>query len=107
MLNSGLLWRKQVAVSGAPTTRSITQERARGLGSAKRAETLESLDRALGQFTAGQYGRAETLDSTVLDEALSAGRAAVRRVALDQTWLMRKFGSRPPAREVEARAWSR
>ncbi len=107
VLKSGWLGRKQIAVSGAPTTRSITQERARGLGSAKRAETLESLDRALAQFTAAQYGRAETLDSAALDEALTTGRAAVRRVALDQTWLMRKFGSRPPAREVEARAWSR
>ena len=107
VLKSGWLGRKQVAVSGAPTPRSIAQERARGLGSAKRAETLESLDRALGQFTAGQYGRAETLDSAALDEALTAGRAAVRRVAIDQMWLMRKFGSRPPAREVEARAWSR
>src|SRR5688572_4739081 len=107
VVKTGWLRRKEVAVSGAPTTRSIAQERARGLGSAKRAETLESLDRSLAQFTAAQYGRAETLDSAALDEALTIGRAAVRRVALDQTWLMRKFGSRPPAREVEARAWSR
>ena len=90
-----------------PTPRSLSQERARGLGTAKRAETLESLDRALVQFTAAQYGRTETLDSAALDEALTAGRAAVRRVAFEQTWVMRKFGSRPPAREVEARAWSR
>ena len=107
VVRTGLLGRKHVAVSGAPTTRSIAQERARGLGTAQRAALLESLDRALGQFTAAQYGRGEALDSAALDEALTTGRSAVRRVALDQTWLMRKFWSRPPAREVEARAWSR
>src|SRR5262245_41543952 len=107
IVRTGLLGRKHVAVSGAPTTRSIAQERARGLGTAQRAALLESLDRALGQFTAAQYGRGEALDSAALDEALTTGRSATRRVALDQTWLMRKFWSRPPAREVEARAWSR
>ena len=107
IVRTGLLGRKHVAVSGAPTPRSIAQERARGLGTAQRAALLESLDRSLGQFTAAQYGRGEALDSAALDEALTTGRSAVRRVALDQTWLMRKFWSRPPAREVEARAWSR
>ena len=107
MVQTGWLRRKWVAISGAATPRSIAHERARGLGTARRAALLESLDRALAQFTAAQYGRAETLDSAALDEALSAGRTAVRRVAFAQTWIMRKFGPRPPAREVEARAWSR
>lgn len=106
-VRTGWLRRKQVAVSGAATTRSIASERARGLGTARRAALLESLDRALGQFTGAQYGRAETIDDAALDEALSSGRTAVRRVALEQTWVMRKFGPRQPAREVEARAWSR
>jgi hypothetical protein len=104
--------RKQVSVSGAVTARSISHEQARGLGSARRHALLDSLDRALAQFTAAQYGQngangAGRLDDATLDEALSAGRNAVRRVTVEQTWLMRKFGPRRPPREVEARAWSR
>jgi hypothetical protein len=104
---SGWLGRKKIIVSGAATPRSLASERARGLGTDQRAALLESLDRALGQFTAAQYGRAEALDASSLDEALTAARAAVKRVAFEQTWFMRKFGRRPPPREVEARAWSR
>jgi hypothetical protein len=103
----GLLGRKYVIASGAATTLSLSQERARGLGTEKRAALLESLDQAVGKFTAAQYGRADTLDSGALDDALTTGRTALKRVALEQTWFMRKFGARPPAREVEARAWSR
>ena len=103
----GLLGRKYVIASGAATTRSLSQERARGLGTEKRAALLESLDQAVGKFTAAQYGRADTLDSGALDDALTTGRTALKRVAFEQTWFMRKFGARPPAREVEARAWSR
>jgi hypothetical protein len=106
-VNSGWLGRKQVVVSGAATQRSLAHERARGLSTDKRAALLESLERAMGQFTTAQYGRSETLDSGALDEALASGRAALKRVAFEQTWFMRKFGPRPPAREVEARAWSR
>jgi len=107
IVTTGLRRRKQIAASGAVTARSIAHEQKRGLGTAKRAELLSSLDRALAQFTAAQYGRAETIDAPALDDALAAGKAAVRRVALEQTWVMRKIGPRPPAREVEARAWSR
>ncbi len=103
----GLLGRKYVIASGAATTRSLSQERARGLGTERRAALLESLDQAVGKFTAAQYGRADTLDSGALDDALTTGRTALKRVAFEQTWLIRKFGTRPPAREVEARAWSR
>ena len=106
-VGSGWLGRKKVIVSGAATPRSLAAERARGLGTEQRAGLLESLDRALGQFTTAQYGRADTLDAAALDEALTAGRSAVKRVAFEQTWFMRKFGRRPPPREVEARAWSR
>ena len=106
-VGTGWLRRKQIVVSGAATPRSLASERARGLGTDTRAALLETLDRALTQFTTAQYGRADTLDSAALDEALTAGRGAVKRVAFEQTWFMRKFGTRPPAREVEARAWSR
>src|SRR5438093_758544 len=99
--------RKTVAVSGAVTARSMARERARGLGNARRETLLESLDQGIAQFTAAQYSRSETLDAAALDEALAAGRAAVRRIMLEQTWVMKKFGPRRPPREVEARAWSR
>jgi hypothetical protein len=106
-VSSGWLGRKKIIVSGAATPRSLASERARGLGTERRATLLESLDRALSQFTTAQYGRPEALDSAALDEALTTGRTALKRVAFEQTWFMRKFGARPPAREVEARAWSR
>jgi hypothetical protein len=103
------LWpkRKQVSVMGAVTPRSISREQARGLGGARRQALLESLDRALAQFTAVTYGQNGRPDDASLDEALTAGRSAVKRVAMQQTWVMRKFGPRRPPREVEARAWSR
>src|SRR5262249_33872848 len=107
LVKKGLVRPKQVAVSGAVTSRSLSSERARGLGSAQRSALLESLDGAMAQFTAAKYGRAETLNDADLDAALGAGKAAVKRVTIEQTWLMRKFGRRPPPREVEARAWSR
>jgi hypothetical protein len=107
LVRTGWPRRKVVTVSGAATARSVVQEQKRGLGTARRAALLESLDRALAQCTAAQYGRGDTLDAAALDQALNVGRTAVRRVALEQTWMMRKFGPRPPAREVEARAWSR
>jgi hypothetical protein len=107
LVRKGWPRRKVITVSGAATARSVAQEHRRGLGNPRRAALLESLDRALVQCTAAQYGRGDALDTAALDEALTAGRAAVRRVALEQTWVMRKFGPRRPAREVEARAWSR
>jgi hypothetical protein len=107
IVKSGLIRPKQIAVSGAVTARSLAHEHARGLGSAPRQALLESLDGAIAQFTVAKYGRAETLNGTDLDAALSAGRSALRKVAMQQTWLLRKFGPRRPAREVEARAWSR
>jgi hypothetical protein len=106
-VTAGLLKRRPVSVSGAVTSGSIARELARGLNSARRAALLESLDRSFAAFTAAQYGRAERPDDSILDDALASGRHAVRRVAFEQTWLMRKIGPRRPPREVEARAWSR
>jgi hypothetical protein len=98
---------KQVAISGAVTARSLANETKRGLGNAQRAALLDSLEQALAQFTTAQYGRDVKPDDAALDEALAAGRAALKRIRLEQTWVMKKFGRRPPPREVEARAWSR
>jgi hypothetical protein len=98
---------KQVAISGAVTARSLANETKRGLGNAQRTALLDSLEQALALFTTAQYGRDRTPDAAALDEALAAGRAALKRIRLEQTWVMKKFGRRPPPREVEARAWSR
>src|SRR5204862_1709683 len=51
-LRTGWPRRKKIAASGAVTARSIAREQARGLGTPRRAAVLETLDRALAQFTA-------------------------------------------------------
>jgi hypothetical protein len=58
-------------------------------------------------FTVAQYGRETRPDDTALDGALASSRDALKQIRLQQTWVMKKFGRRPPPREVEARAWSR
>lgn len=98
---------RQIAVSGAVTARSLVTETRRGLGGAKRAALLDSLEQALARFTAAQYGRDERPDDAALDEALATSRDALKQIRLQQTWVMKKFGRRVPPREVEARAWSR
>ena len=107
MVRTGWPRTKRIAISGAVTTRSLATETKRGLGTAQRAALLESLHDAMAQLTAVQYGRDGKPADNALDEALAAGRAALKRVRLEQTWIMKKFGRRPPPREVEARAWSR
>jgi hypothetical protein len=107
MVRRGWPRTKLVAISAAITARSLANEAKRGLGDARRAALLDSLEQALAQFTSAQYGRDATPDAAALDEALAAGRAAVKRTRFEQTWLMKKFGRRQPPREVEARAWSR
>lgn len=98
---------RQIAVSGAVTARSLISETKRGLGDARRAALLESLEQALARFTAAQYGRDDKPDDAGLDEALATSRDALKRIRFQQTWLMKKVGRRIPPREVEARAWSR
>jgi len=98
---------RQFAISGAVTARSFANEAKRGLGNARRAALLDSLEQALTLFTAAQYGRETRPDDAALDGALASSREALKQIRLQQTWVMRKFGRRPPPREVEARAWSR
>lgn len=98
---------RRIAVSGAVTARSLISEAKRGLGDAKRAALLESLEQSLARFTAAQYGRDDKPDDAALDDALATSRDALKRIRFQQTWLMKKVGRRIPPREVEARAWSR
>ncbi len=107
MVRAGWPRTKRVAISGAVTPGSLSRERARVTTTARRGETLESLEQALAQFNAAQYGRDEKLDDTALDEALAAARAATRRLKFQQTWIMQKFGRRQVTPDVAARAWSR
>jgi hypothetical protein len=111
MVRTGWPRPRRIAVSGAVTPPSLARERVRVTTTARRAAVLDSLEQALAQFNAAQYGRGDTFDDsalgTALDEALAAARASMRRLQLDQTWIMKRFGPRQPARAVEARAWSR
>ena len=68
----GWLGRGGAFVSGAVTPQSA--------GDATVAASLATLTRA-------RYGRAATMDGSVLDEALDAAMAAARRAASKHSWL--------------------
>ena len=70
---------------------------------------LESLAQALSALTTAQYGRGGTaLDESALDQALATAFDVVKRMRLEQTWIMKKLATRRGgAAPAETRAWSR
>jgi len=110
VLRSGLFRGKPVAISGAVTSQSIARELARdGVPSnARRTAMLESLARALSAYTVAGYGRDGKVDDAALDEALSTGFDVLKRMRLEQTWVMKRLAMRRGgALPVETRVWSR
>ena len=109
VLRTGWPKTRRLAVSGAVTSQTIARAQARGAGSAKRSATLDALAGALSTFTTSQYGRADTkLDDAALDQALAASFEVLKRVRLEQTWIMKRLAARRGgAAPVETRAWSR
>lgn len=108
-LRTGWPKTKTIAVSGAVTAQTIAHEQARPAANAKRAALLDALGQALATFTSAQYGRVNgALDDAALDRALGTAFDVLKRVRLEQTWIMRRIaGWRGAPAAVETRAWSR
>jgi len=110
LLRTGLVRGKPVAVSGAVTSQSIARELGRNgvAPNARRSAMLESLSQALSAFTIAGYSRNGTVDDAALDEGLSTGFDALKRMRLEQTWVMKRLAMRRGgALPVETRVWSR
>ncbi|HEY3045580.1 MAG TPA: hypothetical protein VGJ39_16230 [Vicinamibacterales bacterium] len=74
----------------------------------QRARVLEQLRAVLSRMTAAQYGRDNQLDDQVLDDALDAGVGVLRRLKIENAWVVKKVRSfRPSKADVADRAWSR
>lgn len=101
--------RRKVIVSGAATPMLVGREAARlsKNGGAKRAQDLESLERALSAFTTAQYGQAGRFDDVALDDGISSGFALLRRLKLEHTWPVRRFLKRPAPMPAGTKVWSR
>jgi hypothetical protein len=108
-LTAGWFRGKPIAVSGAVTSANVAREHARGTANGSRAAMLDSLAQALSALTTAQYGRGGTaLDESALDQALATACDVVKRMRLEQTWIMKKLATRRGgAAPAETRAWSR
>ena len=111
MVRAGWPKTKNVAISGAVTARSIADAIAHPTNGRRPGE-LESIEEALSRFTVAQYSRPgndgkSTLDDGALDESMRAGQDVLRRLKIEQTWLMRKLKRRRRAVHTETRVWSR
>jgi hypothetical protein len=91
------------------TSRGIANEIARGgaASNPRRTALLESLEQALAALTVAEFGREGTLDDNALDEALATGVRALRRMKIEQTWLMKRLAARRAGTPMDNRAWSR
>jgi hypothetical protein len=110
VLRTGWPKGKDIAVSGAVTSQIVTREVARGATDAKRGPMFESLAQALRAFTIAQYGRADAkVDDATLDSALDTAFQVLKRVRLEQTWIMKRLAARRggAVMPAETRAWSR
>jgi len=95
------------AVSAAVTPQGVAHALAHSTIVPSRTALLEPLGDALARFTAAQYGREGQMDDGALDESLEAGVQALRRLKIDQLWIVKRFSRRAIIPEVESRAWSR
>jgi hypothetical protein len=103
---------RRIAVSGAATAQVLAKAIASETNGHRPGE-LESIQEALARFTVAQYGRPAdgarggTFDDVALDESLRNGQQVLRRLKLEQTWIMRRLGRSRKAAPMETRAWSR
>lgn len=74
----------------------------------QRARVLENLRAVLSRLTAAQYGRDNPLDDQVLDDALDSASGVLRRLKIENAWVVKKMRAlRPSKADVANRAWSR
>ena len=111
VLRNGLFRGKPIAVSGAVTSQTVARELARGgaASNARRTVLLESLAQALTTLTTAGYSRDGKLDDTALDEALTTAFQVLKRMRIEQTWIMKRLAMRRGAgpAALESRVWSR
>jgi hypothetical protein len=108
-LRTGWPRTKTITVSGAITSQTIAGQQTRGLIAVKRAAMLDALAQALAVFTTAQYGRdGAALDDLALDGALTTAFDVLRRVRIEQLWIVKRLAARRgTAAPAETRAWSR
>lgn len=114
LVNVGWPKTRRVAVSGSATARSVADAiRRAGNGSSRgaiatRPGELESIEQALSRFTMVQYGNASNgaYDDSALDQSLRAAQDVLRRLKIEQTWLMRRLGRNRREVAAESRVWS-
>jgi hypothetical protein len=107
-MRGGFLRGKKVRVSGSATSEAIAGELATGAGSNAHRRALEPLQTALSRFTTALFGREPKLEETALSESLGDAQGILRRLKLENLWLVTKFKSlTQTAGEMGNRAWSR
>jgi hypothetical protein len=108
VLRGGFLRGKKALVSGSATADAVARALATEGGSSGHRQALEEVQLALARFTTALFGRDEKLDDTALGESLSDSFRVVRRLKLENLWLVKKYkGLTQFATEVGNRAWSR
>jgi hypothetical protein len=89
-------------------TQELQQPPAGSQMTPEREKVLENLRAVLSRLTAAQYGRDNQLDDQVLDEGLDAALSVLRRLKIENAWIVKKMRSlRPSKADVASRAWSR
>ncbi|MEO8259398.1 MAG: hypothetical protein ABI868_18770 [Acidobacteriota bacterium] len=108
VMRGGLLRGRKALVSGSATAETVARALAAGGGSSGHRQALEEIQVALARFTTALFGRDEKIDETALGESLSDGFRVVRRLKVENLWLLKKYkGVTQFATEVGNRAWSR
>jgi hypothetical protein len=109
VLRAGWPRGKRIAVSGGVTSQTVTRELALAATASnpRRAALLESLEQALTSLTAAQYGRDSGFDDAALDQAVATGTQVVRRMKVEQIWIMKRLAARRAGTALDNRAWSR
>jgi hypothetical protein len=109
ILKAGWPRPRRIAVSGSITPQVIAAELARSepKPNVRRRALLESLEQAISTLTASSFGREAPLDDSALDAVLATGCDALRRVRIQQIWLMKRLAARRAGTAMDNRAWSR
>jgi hypothetical protein len=107
LLRGGAFFAKKACVSGSATADAVARDLASGNGSAAHRHCLEQLQTALSRFTAALFGREPKLDETALTESMNEAPAMMRRLKLENIWIVKKIKSMGQVGGLRDRAWSR
>lgn len=110
-IRKSLIGSQQVYVSGSVTGERISQALARPRGRSSvngDAASLEALAAAMVAFSTAWYQPNGALDSSALDEALSAARDAQRQAARRNSWPARRLAALKRTTSAQgAKVWAR